>query len=78
MFLLGSSNKRTLSIASDSHQLDVALDVLKNNATCFEKLEEIVVDFYDLNMLGKILEVSILIEIQYLIVYLHSKLKATY
>jgi hypothetical protein len=64
MFLLGSSKKRKLSIASDSHQLDVVLDLLKNNPTCFEKLEEIEVDFYDLNMLAKILEVSILIQIQ--------------
>jgi hypothetical protein len=64
MFLLGSSKKTKLNIASDNHQLDAVLDVLKNNPTCFEKLEEIEVDIYDLNMLGKILEVSILIGIQ--------------
>jgi hypothetical protein len=58
MFLLGSSKKRKLDLASDSDQLDVVLDVLKTNPSCFQQLEEIEVDFYDLNMLEKILEVS--------------------
>jgi hypothetical protein len=60
MFLLGSRKKRKLDIASEYHQLDVVLDVLKNNPTCFDKLEEIEVDFYDFDLLEKILEVCIL------------------
>jgi hypothetical protein len=59
MFLLGSTEKRKLEVTSDSDQLDVVLDVLKNDPTCLEKLEDIEVDFYKLNMLVKVLEVSI-------------------
>jgi hypothetical protein len=59
MFLLGSTEKRKLEVTSDSDQLDVVLDVLKIDPICLEKLEDIEVDFYKLNMLVKVLEVSI-------------------
>jgi hypothetical protein len=60
MFLLGSRKKRKLYVASEYPQLDVVLDVVKNNPTCFDELEEMEVDFYDYDLLEKILEVCIL------------------
>jgi hypothetical protein len=62
MFLLGSRNMRILDVPSDSGFLDIALDVLKTDPKCFDKLEEIEVDVHNSDdaMLVKILEVSII------------------
>jgi hypothetical protein len=63
MFLLGSRNMRILDVPSESAFLDIVLDVLKTNPTCFDKLEETVVHFTHIDIeLEKILEVSMPIE----------------
>jgi hypothetical protein len=66
MFLLGSRNMRILEVQSDSGLLDIVLDVLQTNPTCFDKVEEIEVDVHksDDAMLVKILEVSITCQLE--------------
>jgi len=60
MFLLGSENyERKLAVGSDT-QLEVMLNVLQNNSTCLDKVEKIEMELYKPNMMGKILEVSLI------------------
>jgi hypothetical protein len=58
MFLLGSTEKWKLDVASDKHQLDVVSKVLKDNPACLDRLEEIEVDLYNFNEVGNIISVS--------------------